>query len=246
MPNNKASRPAKYENDFYQRIDATVADVAEIRRARLSREYDGVLGTPPRWFTTDTQNSFFEARNRLLDEGGFDKKGYTPEKLYSLIVKVIEEDKEAIAHPKRALNRDTFLVPPRDRENIYTLAGLWKLYQQGENKGTPLLLGDFLQSRVEQGQKYSAHQARNAKKLRGRVGDGKTRMNDLVRRVVRSHPDDSAKELWSRFPNVLRDYQLDPEWVGDDIEYSFKDERKRLKLSRFKNMVSAIRTNNSR
>ncbi|MDK2743480.1 MAG: hypothetical protein NDI90_11240 [Nitrospira sp. BO4] len=246
MPKKRGLIHTKSEDQRFNWIDTAVADVGSTRRARLAVKYDGVLGPPPPWFTTDTQNAFLTARNRLLDKGGFDGKGYTPEALYRLIARVIEEDKIAIAHPRQALNRGTFLVPPKDREDLQTLAGLWNLFQQGELKGTPLLLGAFLQGRVEQGQNYSAQQAHKARKPRGRVGDGRIRMNDLVKRIVRSHPDDSTKELWAKFPNVLRDCQLDPEWIKDKIEYNFRDKRKRISPGRFKNIVSALRVNNSR
>lgn len=246
MPNKMAAKHNKSSDQRYDWMDAAVADVNRTRRARLAVKYDGVLGPPPPWFTTDTQNSFLKARERLLNEGGFDQKGYTPEVLYGLIAAVIKENEAASLHPNEALNRDTFLVPPKDRANIHTLAGLWNLYQLGEKKGTPVLLGDFLQGRVEQGQNYAAQQALKARKLRGRVGDGKITINDLVKRVIRSQPDDTTKELWNSFFNVLKDYQLDPEWVNDDIEYNFKDRRKSISPGRFKNIVSALRANNSR
>ena len=247
MPRRKESRFTVPEADPYQSLDAAVADVAQTRRDRLSVKYDGVLGAPPPWFSTDIHESFLAARTRLLDVGGFDEKGYAPEELYRIIAKVIEEDQAADAHPENALNRETFLVPPRDREDIYTLAGLWKLYQLGEKDGTPLVLGEHLQSRVEQGQKYSAHQAANAKKPRGRVGGSKTTIDDLVRRLVRSHPEDSTKDLWSNFPTLLGDYQLDPKWINDNrIEYNFKEKRKRMSFGRFRNIVSDIRTKNAR
>lgn len=246
MPNKTASKDNKSSDQQYDWMDAAVADVSRTRRARLAVKYDGVLGPPPPWFTTDTRDSFLKARERLLNEGGFDQKGYTPEVLYGLIAAVIKEHKAASDHPNEALNRDTFLVPPKDRANIYTLAGLWKLYQQGETNGTPVLLGEFLQNRVEQGQKYSAHQARNAQKPRGRVGDSKNTIGDLVRRIVRSHSDDNAKELWDRFYNILRDYQSDPEWTNKGIEYNCEDKRKSITLGRFRNIVSATRKKNSR
>jgi hypothetical protein len=140
MPKRRGSRPTESKDDPYQCVDAA-ADAASTLRGRRSVEYDGVLGRPPDCFPRSDQDSFLTARNRLLDNGGFEERGYNPEELHRFIDKVIEEDEASIRHPGTALNRNTFMVPPADRRDIYTLAHLWTAYQLGPEKCLGALAG---------------------------------------------------------------------------------------------------------
>lgn len=140
MPKKRASQPIE-SDDPYQWVDAAVADTGKSLRDRRSVKYDGVLGCPPDCFPKSDQDSFLNARNRLLDKGGFDESGYNSEELHRLIDKVVEEDEAAISHPEEALNRNTFMAPPADRQDIYTLAYLWTTYQFGPEKCLEKLAG---------------------------------------------------------------------------------------------------------
>ena len=99
------------------------------------------LVVPPECFPKSDQDSFLNARNRLLDSGGFDKRGYNPEELHRFINKMIEENEEAIRDPEKALNRNAFMIPPADRRDISTLAHLRTAYQLGSEKCLGALAG---------------------------------------------------------------------------------------------------------
>ena len=142
MPKRQDSRPTVSDGDPYQRVDATVADSAQTLHLRLSEKYDGVLGPPPPWFPNGEKRAFLTARNRLLDKGGFDKGGCDPQEVRRLIAQVIAEEKTATRHPKVAINHYAFMVPPVDRQNLYTLASLWAAYKLGPVRGLKKLAGD--------------------------------------------------------------------------------------------------------
>jgi hypothetical protein len=142
MPNDRASRPTEAEDNFCQELDATIAKRHQAHKDRLSVKYDGVLGPPPPWFPKHAERAFLSARRRLLNEGGLDGRGHDPEEIRRLISQAIEEEKSALAHREIAINYNTFMVPPRDREAIYTLAHLWAAFKLGPVRGLKKMAGE--------------------------------------------------------------------------------------------------------
>ena len=239
MPPRKMSHPNSAQNNLDEKIDSWVRESANELRARDHQQYDGVLGYLPEWMPDNFHREFKEARNRLLDAG------HNAKQMLDFISEEILRDREALRKPTKAVSYDGFLWPPSVRGDVRALARIQTAVRLRKEKGLGFLTGQAHANKVKKGEQYGKHQSRIAQNPRGKIegAEGET-INEMIGRLAKGRPDESAKELWVHFYSKLDEHSLNPheEIQKGVIDYDFKSKRKTITFGTFAKVVSQYRT----
>jgi len=240
MPRRKVNQPQPVVDTRYDNLDEWVSESANVIRTRVTSRYDGVLGTPDSWIPENFQREFTTARNRLLDGG------YTADQVRNLMAQEIRRYRIAVRNPLNPISYGGFPLPPPVRTDVLVLAHIKTAVRLGPEKGLAFLTDQSHADKVQMAERYRQDQSRKAKRPRGKLfeANGQT-INEIIGRLAKGKPDDSAKELWPHFYSELDDYHLNPK--EDDqksvIEYDSNDGgRKTIAFGTFKKLVSQYRT----
>jgi hypothetical protein len=97
---------------------------------------------------------------------------------------------------------------------------------------------------IAQSLAHSKTQTARAKKPRGKVTEKKT-VGEIIARLVRNNPDETAKELWQRFIDQLKADELQPDQSESGpmlVVFDGLQGQKEMAFSTFQNRVSNIKT----
>lgn len=239
MPSRKTPDPISSQSNLDENIEKFVQESASDLYGRNNRPYDGVLGIPSGWIPENFQREFKEARNKLLDAG------YKPNQVRDFISKEFRSNRKALRNPTKAVSYDGFLWPLTVWRDVRFLAHIRTADRLGPEKGLAFLTDPAHASKVKKGEQYGKHQSRVAKNPRGKIeeAEGKT-INEMIGRLAKARPDESAKELWSHFHSELDGHTVNPKM--DDqrgaISYDFNSKRKSITFGTFEKVVSRYRT----
>lgn len=92
---------------------------------------------------------------------------------------------------------------------------------------------------------YSKSQSNRAKNPRGKLDENK-RIGDIIAELVRHHPSETAKELWTRFLGKLEAYGLQPHESTSGpilVQYEGQKGQGKMKFRNFENWVAKTKTN---
>lgn len=220
-------------------INKTIASDLLVLNERAKMTYDGVVGTLPLWMPNNFHAEFEQTRSRVLNEG------YKPQSMRTYIDELIATTKVASANSKKKPLYIRPSIPLGIRKELNFLAHIWVASQMDEREGLAFLTDQTHARQVIMGKKYGELQSSKAKRPRGKIeeADGET-INEMIGRLSKRRPDESAKELWVHFHSKLDEHSLNPNEDSQKggIEYDFKSKRKTITFGTFKKVVSQYRT----
>jgi hypothetical protein len=100
------------------------------------------------------------------------------------------------------------------------------------------------------GERTRRSQSQRAKKPRRKITDDGRTLSQMVKKLMKQYPEETAAELWPRLWGVLDEAGLKPRNIGegnDGLSYqdSFHDEEKQLSFHRFECILSSARKKKS-
>ena len=98
---------------------------------------------------------------------------------------------------------------------------------------------------IAQSLAFSKTQTARAKKPRGKLDENKT-IGDIIEKVVRNHPGETAKELWKPFIDQLEAYGRQPHESTSGpilVQYEVQKGQKEMKFRTFQNNVCKAKAN---
>lgn len=225
--------------------------IGPLEREMLRRDaapYDGIMGSLPEWVPENFRREFLVIRDRLL-------KKYTHAHLLDCIDKGIAEAQDMrgmLSDNPLDITKGPFeFSEVRGVREASFLVRLQKAVDLGSELGLALLTDQQHANQVKKGKNYGQHQSSIASNKRGRVGDSRVLITEIIGALAMAakHQELYAKELWVHFLGELDEHGLNPKEISHEsgdmqkikCEYDFGEGCKKISFGRFKTVVSEYR-----